>query len=86
MTNTLSRLGTTLALALAATTAPWAVSAQDSTDNRVGANTDWSVFQEADPSECFAVSAPTEQENTRDGAPVTVQRGDSLLFVFYRPA
>ena len=84
MTNTLWRLGTTLALMLAAG-APGALSAQDSTDNRVGANTDWSVFQEADPSECFAVSAPTEQENTRDGAPVEVSRSEALLFVFYRP-
>lgn len=84
MTNTLSRLGTALALLLAAG-APGAISAQETTDARVGANTDWSVFQESDPSECFAVSAPRSQENTRDGAPVSVQRGDALLFVFYRP-
>ena len=62
------------------------LAAQEQTDARVGANTDWSVFQESDPAECFAVSAPTGQENTRDGQPVTVTRGETLLFVFYRPA
>ncbi len=82
MTKTLSRLG---ALALAVLVAIPAA-AQETTDNRVGANTDWSVFQETDPAECFAVSAPTEQENTRDGQPVEVSRGETLLFVFFRPS
>lgn len=82
MMKTLSRLGAwTLLAALAAPAA-----AQETTDNRVGANTDWSVFQETDPVECFSVSAPKEQVNTRDGAPVEVQRSEALLFVFYRPA
>jgi hypothetical protein len=63
-----------------------ATSAQEQTDNRVAASTDWSVFQESDPVECFSVSAPKEQLNTRDGQPVEVQRGETLLFVFYRPA
>lgn len=71
---------------LLAALAPAAVAAQEQTDNRVAASTDWSVFQEADPVECFAVSAPKEQVNTRDGQPVQVQRGETLLFVFYRPA
>ncbi len=62
------------------------VFAQEQTDNRVGANTDWSVFEETDPRECFAVSAPTEQVNTRDGNVVTVNRGETRLFVFYRPS
>lgn len=60
--------------------------AQEETDNRVGATTDWSVFEESDPRECFAVSAPTEQRNTRDGQEVSVNRGETLLFVFYRPS
>jgi hypothetical protein len=81
MTKTLSRLG---ALALAALVAG-PLAAQQTTDNRVGANTDWSVFQETDPAECFAVSAPKSQENTRDGQRVEVSRGETLLFVFYRP-
>ena len=57
------------------------------TDDRVAANTDWSVYEPADePRECFAVSGPTEQVNTRDGAPTEVQRGITQLFVFYRPS
>lgn len=73
-----------LAAAALAVTGGAAV-AQEQTDNRVGANTDWSVFEETDPQECFAVSAPTEQVNTRDGNVVTVNRGETRLFVFYRP-
>lgn len=53
--------------------------------NRVAAETDWSVFVEENPKECWAVSAPKETVNTRDGKPVTVRRGDILLFVTYRP-
>lgn len=60
--------------------------AQETTSNRVAATTDWSVFEETDPRECFAVSAPKEQVNTRDGEPVQVQRGETLFFVFYRPS
>ncbi|WP_439154022.1 invasion associated locus B family protein [Yoonia sp.] len=58
--------------------------AQES-ENRVAANTDWSVFVETDPNECWAVSAPKETLNTRDGEPVSVRRGDIRLIVFYRP-
>ncbi|MCX7302283.1 MAG: invasion associated locus B family protein [Rhodobacterales bacterium] len=77
-----------LALVVACFAAPLAGGAawaQETTDNRVAASTDWSVFQETDPKECFSVSAPKEQVNTRDGQPVAVQRGETLLFVFYRP-
>ena len=63
-----------------------AAAAQQESDNRVAANTDWSVFVESDPNECWAVSAPTEVVNTRDGSVVTVRRGDIRLIVFYRPA
>ena len=62
------------------------VMAQEETDNRVAATTDWAVFEETDPRECFAVSAPKEQVNTRDGNVVQVNRGETLLFVFYRPS
>lgn len=61
------------------------VSAQDESANRVAANTDWSVFVEDSPQECWGVSAPKETVNTRDGQPVAARRGDILLFVFYRP-
>ena len=54
--------------------------------NRVGAETDWAVFEGADPKECWAVTAPSKSVNTRDGNVVTVRRGDVLLFVTYRPA
>ena len=74
-----------LALALGLM-APVGAVAQEETTNRVGATTDWSVFEETDPRECFAVSAPKEQVNTRDGQVVSVTRGEALLFVFYRPA
>jgi hypothetical protein len=81
MTKTFARLsGMTLATCLAGPALT-----QETTDNRVGGNTGWSVFQETDPAECFAVSAPTSQENTRDGQPVEVSRSETRLFVFYRP-
>ncbi len=59
--------------------------AQETTDNRVAANTDWSVFVEDNPTECWGVSAPKETVNTRDGQVVQARRGEILLFVFYRP-
>lgn len=59
--------------------------AQDISTNRVAAKTDWSVFVEDDPNECWSVSAPKETVNTRDGRVVAVRRSDILLFVFYRP-
>lgn len=55
--------------------------------NRVAASTDWSVFVEDSPKECWAVSKPVPNGtvNTKDGKPVQVRRGDILLFVTYRP-
>lgn len=73
-------LGLAVALGLAGS-----VLAQEESTNRVAANTDWSVFVEDDPQECWAVSAPKETVNTRDGQVVSVRRGEILLFVFYRP-
>lgn len=58
--------------------------AQES-DNLVAANTDWSVFVEDNPKECWGVSAPKETVNSRDGQAVSVRRGEILLMVFYRP-
>lgn len=78
--------GLVRATALMAALGATSVQAQETTSNRVAATTDWSVFEETDPRECFAVSAPKEQVNTRDGQPVQVQRGETLLFVFYRPS
>lgn len=53
--------------------------------NRVAAETDWSVFVEESPKECWGVSAPKETVNTKDGKPTSVRRGDILLFVTFRP-
>ena len=74
-------MGVSVALLLAN-----AVTAQEQSDNRVSANTDWSVFVESNPTECWAVSAPKETVNTRDGNAVDVRRGDIRLIVFYRPS
>ena len=76
------------ALALLAMTATASTAiAQESSDNRVAANTDWSVFVENNPTECWGVSAPKESSLTdSDGNPTTGRRSDMLLFVFYRPS
>lgn len=80
MTNRMMRTAGAALLALAATGAV----AQEST-NIVGTATDWSIFTEADPKECWGVSPPKETVNTRDGQPVSVRRGDIMLFVTFRP-
>ena len=77
-----TKAGLAVGIALAAA-APAA--AQDESTNRVAAVTDWSVFVEDDPKECWGVSAPKETVNTRDGRVVSVRRGDILLFVTFRP-
>ncbi len=71
-----------LALALTVNTA----SAQDQSTNRVAAKTDWSVFVEDNPTECWSVSTPKETVNTRDGRVVAATRSQILLMVFYRPS
>lgn len=76
------RFGTALTVAVLANTAI----AQDTTDNRVGASTDWSVFQETDPVECFSVSAPRDSTATRNGEAVEATRSEIQLFVLFRPA
>ncbi|WP_420569120.1 invasion associated locus B family protein [Thalassovita sp.] len=68
-------------MALAAT----GVWAQDSSENQVAVKTAWSVFEDNDPKECWAVSAPKETVNTKDGRVVAVRRSDILLMAFYRP-
>jgi hypothetical protein len=80
MTSLFGRALAVAALSLAATVA----SAQEST-NRVATMTDWNVFTEESPKECWGVSKPKETVNTRDGQPVSVRRGDILLFVTFRP-
>ncbi len=60
--------------------------AQEQSKNRVAAKTDWSIFVEDNPKECWGVSSPKETVNTRDGNVVAVRRGEVLLFTFYRPS
>lgn len=76
--------GRVIGAALIAATLPFAVMAQES-DNRVAVTSDWNVFTEEEPKECWGVTVPKESVNTRDGQPVSVRRGDILLFVTFRP-
>jgi invasion protein IalB len=73
------------AIGLAGLVATGAV-AQEQSTNRVAAKTDWSVFVEDNPTECWSVSTPKETVNSRDGRVVAVNRGQILLMVFYRPS
>jgi hypothetical protein len=58
--------------------------AQESS-NRVAFETDWAVYEETNPKECWAVTVPKETVNTKNGKPVSVRRGDIFLYVFFRP-
>ena len=60
--------------------------AQETSTNRVASETDWSVFVESDPKECWSVSTPKEIVNMRDGRVVAATRGQILLMVFFRPS
>ena len=60
-------------------------SAQETSTNRVFAETDWSVFVEDNPTQCWIVSSAKESVNTRDGRVVAVNRGDTLMFVSFWP-
>lgn len=71
-----------VALALGAT----AAIAQQSSDNQVNAVTDWAVFIENEPKECWAVSTAKESVNTKEGRVVAVRRSDILFMVMYRPS
>ena len=80
MNSLLGRLALLAAISLAAPV----VHAQESS-NRVATMTDWNVFVEENPKECWSVSKPKESVNTRDGQPASVNRSDILLFVTFRP-
>ncbi|MER5173170.1 invasion associated locus B family protein [Thioclava sp. GXIMD2076] len=82
MMNSVLRSTVAAAMTCAAMSLP--AVAQETT-NRVAAETDWSVFVEGNPKECWGVSAPKTTVNSKDGQPVQVRRGDILLFVTYRP-
>jgi len=80
----ISRFGGVLALAVTLVTST-GVAAQQTSTNQVATSTAWSVFEDKDPRECWAVSAPTETVNTKDGRVVAVKRCDILLMTFFRP-
>ena len=73
-----------VALALAAAAFALPATAQESS-NRVSTETDWSVFVEDNPTQCWIVSAPKSIRNTRDGQEVAARRGDIRLFVSFWP-
>ena len=77
-------LGMAAAMILAAGPALAQDEAEEST-NRVNQETDWSVFVEEDPTQCWVVSMPRETVNTRDGRVVAVRRGEILFFVSFWP-
>ena len=58
--------------------------AQD-TSSKVAAKTDWSVFVEESPKQCWVVSAPKQIVNTQNGRVVAVTRGDIYMFVSFWP-
>ena len=60
--------------------------AQAKSTKKVAEEKDWSVFVDANPKECWAVSQPQETLNTLNGKVVPALRGEILLFVFFRPA
>ena len=78
-------LGRVFGAALIVATLPASFAMAQESDNRVAVTSDWNVFTEEEPKECWGVTVPKETVNTRDGQPVSVRRGDILLFVTFRP-
>ena len=78
-------IGRVLGAALAACVLQGGAALAQESSNRVAVTSDWNVFAEAEPRECWGVTVPRETVNTRDGQPVSVRRGDILLFVTFRP-
>lgn len=85
MGRALKGAGVALGLAVGALTSVAGPALAQESTNVVATMTDWSVFTEDSPKECWGVSKPKETVNTRDGQPVQVRRGDILLFVTFRP-
>ncbi|MEM9715294.1 MAG: hypothetical protein AAF826_02135, partial [Pseudomonadota bacterium] len=65
------------------------VLAQEATATRKDSKTDWSIFVEEPPAvdrkSCWLASAPNKVENTRNGRPAEVYRGEIVMFVTYLP-
>ena len=63
------------------------VSAQQTSNKRMSQKTDWAVFVDGDPKDCWAVSTPDRPSlNTKDKRVVSVKRGEIMLMVTYRPS
>ena len=61
--------------------------AQDTSSNVVATKTDWSVFTDENPKECWSVAVPDESVFMREGRIVADRARDQpLLMVFYRPS
>lgn len=84
MTTRIMGAVTGAVLALGLTSLPAMAQSQAQT-KCVSAKTDWSVCVWDQPKECWGVSAPKESVNTRGGKPAQVRRGDTMLFVTFRP-
>ncbi|MFK7878909.1 invasion associated locus B family protein [Roseobacter sp.] len=63
-----------------------AAQAQQQSSNLVAVETDWSVFEDTNPKECWGVAVPDKTVNTRNGRVVAATRGDILLIVLFNPA
>ena len=64
-----------------------AVWAQSESEKRVSQKTDWAVFVDGNPKDCWAVSVPDRPSlNTKDKRVVSVKRGKIMLMVTYRPS
>lgn len=74
------RTGLVAALCLAA----GAVYAQGEARN-VAVKSDWTIFAETEPKQCWVVAAPKKTVNTKDGKVVAVRRGDIYMFVSFWP-
>lgn len=80
------------ALALALSTGALALAAVPGSAQEAAAPvatiTDWTVFADGTPRECWSVSPPKSSTASRDGRDVTssVRRGDIFLYATYRPA
>ena len=73
------------ALLLSASLIAGPLAAQEESTAVVGEKTDWSIFADTDPTECWIVTSPKEVVNTRDGRVVAARRDEILLMVTFQP-
>ena len=81
----MTRLAGCLAFALVLARHRLAMAQETSTNQVATPATAWSVFEDTDPRECWAVSAPRDRQHARDGhRAVAVRRGDILKGLMIR--